>query len=156
MRDSERFDPCELRELAAWRDANGDRFTAFDFVCVAVSPAAAIALAEVFWPRFVEVEGCVLIAEQYNPANFRAWWQSLDGDIPRVEWVINHLHLCDLFPTGDDPAINRGLQSLAHIMAQCWEGALRQAFPDRQFAIEVTDDADEDYDGPTVAFYSNH
>jgi hypothetical protein len=153
MSDTERFDPFELRELAAWRNANGDRFTVFDFVGVAVSPTVAIALAELFWPRFVEVEGCVLIAERYDPANFRAWWQSLEGDIPRVEWVINHLHLWDLFPTGDDPALDRGLQSLAQIIARCWEGALRQAFPDRQFMIEVTDAA-EDY-GPTVAFSSS-
>src|SRR5829696_6310122 len=125
-----RFDPRFLPELVAMQRTNAHDVAPSDYISM-FGPAAAIVLAELFWPRWIEIQGCVLFADRYHPDNFQAWWTSLEGDIPRIESMINHTHLEDIWPRRlyeeFDPATAQGLRSLAQILAQSWAAALRSA-----------------------------
>jgi len=37
----------------------------------------AAAFSKLFWPDFVEVEGCVLLAEHFDAKNFKHWQKHL-------------------------------------------------------------------------------
>ena len=40
----------------------------------------AIAYAELFWPSFVEHDGCILFAERFEQANFQSWVAATGDD----------------------------------------------------------------------------
>lgn len=114
--------------------------------------AAAIAFAGLFWPRFVEVRGCVLLAEHFDAASFERWWEQLDGDRPAIEATINHLHLWDVFDPEADGVPPAGMRWLAAVLARTWRAALDEQFPDRELTVSVSDEPD-DY-GPTLVVAS--
>lgn len=56
----------------------------------------AVAFATLFWPDFVEIDGYVLLAEHFRPANFADWlvWQhEKEAASWQVEAVLNEVHL---------------------------------------------------------------
>lgn len=103
-------------------------------------------LADLVWPRFVEVNGCVLLAEAYTPRTFDDWWARYPGQVERIERVINHVHLYDVLP--DVPEAD--LMSLRDLLERTWPLAVKAAFPHRSCKIFVSSD-DDDY-GPGIGF----
>jgi hypothetical protein len=111
----------------------------------AVTPEVAAELARLLHPELIEVRGCVLLPWAYEAANFESWWGRLDGDRARIEGVLNHLHLWDVF---DADLGDAELHELAGIIAEAWRSAAQAKFPGRGFEVSVSRDG-EDY-GPTV------
>ncbi len=115
----------------------------------------AVAFAEYFWPKIVEVEGCYLLAPNYAKTSLTDWLDSLEGDKSRVEAVINHVHIYDLF---ENPTKNHGeydlkvYEYLALTLQQSWRAALQMQFPEVKFDVTFATEPD-DY-GPTVTFYA--
>lgn len=143
------FDPLQLPTVASWRAGFGDAPDTLDFLRYHGSATLAVVFTALFWPRFVEVRGCVLFAEFFDEARFEQWWQQLDGDCSAIESTVNHLHLWDAF---DDEVPPEALRHLAEVLAKTWHCALHGQFPDREFSVHVTDEPD-DY-GPTIRFHS--
>jgi hypothetical protein len=114
-----------------------------------VSPETAAELARLLHPELIEVRGCVLLAWAYEPDNFEAWWNELKGDRARIEGVLNHIHLWDVF----DIALGaEKLGELARVIADSWRASANLRFPDRSFEISVSN-GDDDY-GPTIHMQS--
>jgi hypothetical protein len=109
------------------------------------TPETAAELARLLHPDLIEVRGCVLLPWAYEAANFEGWWERLNGDRARIEGVLNHLHLWDVFDAEIEDA---KLREMAEIIAGSWQAAARAAFPERDFDIGVSLDGG-DY-GPTV------
>lgn len=146
------IDPFRLRELTAWRNADPP-LSLFDYLSMEVGFPALVSVVSLLRPRFRLERGCVLLDAHYEPSNLDLWWNELGGDRPRVEAVINHVHLWDLFaPDADDPAAEPLLQSVAEEIAASWRCVLAESFPNRAFQVIVGSDQDE-Y-GPTVTFHS--
>src|SRR5438067_1937163 len=61
----------------------------------------AAVFSKLFFPDFVEVRGCVILAEHYEATNFQRWWRELDGKRSALERTLNHTHLYDLFDDND-------------------------------------------------------
>ncbi len=57
----------------------------------------AAAFTKLFWPDFIEVDGCVLLKIAYSPNSFQSWVEHYHGDTRKVEAMINHVHISDLF-----------------------------------------------------------
>jgi hypothetical protein len=151
---SESVNPLELREAAAWRESYGGSPGLLDFVGVRVGLAGALAVAKILRPDLVEVRGCVLLRERFNESTFDDWWRQLDGAVPAIESVLNHVHLWDLFEVdAEDTLVEPALADLALAIASSWRCVLSDAYPDRHFHVEVTTAPDRDY-GPTVSFAS--
>jgi hypothetical protein len=149
---SRRIDPMSLPEARLWSEGFGGGLGVVDFVSSKLTVATALAFATVLWPRFVEVRGCVLWSEHYQPDNFQEWWDKLGGNRQAIESTINHLHLWDVFDTGEDPSAEEALEELAGIVAQAWRAALKDEFPGKRFEVTVAR-PDDDY-GPTITFSS--
>lgn len=111
-----------------------------------------MAFAHLFWPSFVLVNDCVLLRKQYEPQNFEKWWHELDGNRTKVEAMINHVHLYDLFSPESEVEAEQDvlLVELGEILVRCWSAALAQAFPGRRFDVQLHNSG-QDY-GPTIVF----
>jgi hypothetical protein len=134
----------QLPAFRAWSERFDPPTDRLGYLTHEVSVTTATVVSELFFPELVEVRGCVLLADGYEPANFEAWWSRTGGDRTAIERTLNHLHLWDLFDPADEPE-ERALDVLARRIAEGWRRTAEAAFPDRAFEVIVTDDY-----GPTV------
>ena len=94
---------------------------------------AAQDLAGLFWPRFMEVDGYVLLAEHFEPDTFAEFREQRPDSRPAVEDLINHVHVLELAgPAARPEAVG---QACRHI-TQAWRDALDSAFPGRELTVD--------------------
>lgn len=143
--------PAMLRSFEDWsKELSPGGF--WGVLQIAGGVELAAAFSKLFWPDFIEVGGCVVLAEQYNPQSFDAWRAQFGEDRSRTEEMVNHVHMYDLFPNDSNPDADQGVAAyLASVLIRCWAAALREAFPDRDFEFSLATEPD-DY-GPTVTFW---
>jgi len=112
----------------------------------------AFVFSKLFWPDFMQVDGCILLVEQYDPKSFEMWKQKFNGDCKKIESIINHIHIYDLFLNCETEGFDITLlENLGQILLKCWGCALRELFPDKQFHFQYSTEPEE-Y-GPTISFY---
>ena len=123
----------------------------WSYLCNHSDAGMGALFSKLFWPDFVEVEGCVLLAEKYRAEGFQAWARHFQHDREDMERMINHTHVYDLFAqhAGDDthPDV---WEYLGRTLLACWRCALGAAFPGRTF--EFFYGAEPDEYGPTISF----
>lgn len=109
------------------------------------------ALAQLFWPDFVEVRGCVIRSDAFERDNFDRWWDSTSGDVTAIESVLNEVHLYDVVAdeAWSDEQL-RDLEAAAKKIAASWRAALGERFPAKRF--ELTYASEPDAYGPTISF----
>jgi len=107
----------------------------------------ALAYSELFWPEFIEHEGCILMDRVAD--SFRSWSDSL-RDPSKVEAMLNHRHICDLFEreTSHDMMI-----ALGRVLRDAWTLKLARDFPKRRFAVEFYDAPSQDPTDYQITFY---
>jgi hypothetical protein len=94
---------------------------------------AAQGLAGLFWPRFMDVDGYVLIADHFEPDAFAEFRERRPDSRPAVEDLINHVHVQEIAGPGAKPeAVG---EACRHIM-QAWRDALDSTFPERQLTVD--------------------
>ena len=139
-----------LPQVEAWSRA-GEGLSVSGFLMANVTVPEAAVISMLFWPDFVEFQGCVFLEFKFDEDGVGVWIDQLKGDLRAVESVVNQVHLWDMFaPTS--PKEYAVLSQLAGRLVDMWRSALRRAFPGRQFLITVTDDPEE-Y-GPTLVIRS--
>src|SRR5690349_7360828 len=87
-----------LRTLIAEHDEHGMLTNAVGSV---MSPTQALLVAALCWPRFVRYRGLVLLENQMSPY-VDDWITKLEGCACRIEAVVNHVHLWDVFASVAD------------------------------------------------------
>ncbi|HEY1189510.1 MAG TPA: hypothetical protein VGE74_17830 [Gemmata sp.] len=100
----------------------------------------AIAFAELFWPEFVEHEGCVLLARRFDPVSFRQWIEATGGDRRAVEAVLNHTHILDLFVHREPEPTREQVVHLGRVLRAMWGAKLRTEFPGRALVVSFSDE----------------
>jgi hypothetical protein len=122
-----------------------------------IKVSTAIALLDIFWPDFEEVDGSVYLTTNQKKTN--------DGFFDRtdMETFYNHTHMIDLFKhnaglrpidEGDDRFYDEdhpdflGLCELGKTLAQMWFQKLKLDFPQYDFRVYYTQD-----DDPIVRFH---
>jgi len=94
---------------------------------------AAQDLAGLFWPRFMEVDGYVLVADHFEPDTFAEYRDRRPDSRPAVEDLINHVHVLELAgPAAPPEAVG---QACRHI-TQAWRDALDTTFPGRELTVD--------------------
>src|SRR4051812_10954252 len=77
----------------------------WDFVNYRGDMQLGYAFAALFIPDVVEVDGAVILAEQFTPESFESWRSRFDGDLGAVERMMNHVHISDLFLNGTNNSV---------------------------------------------------
>jgi len=110
----------------------------------------AVAYAGLFWPEFVEVDGCVLIGSSV-PETYAEWKARYPNDPRVIETVLNHRHLLDLFETDDNPSPEL-VRVLGRALSEMWTAKLHRDFPD--LVVSFPEDFDLAFDNPDITFYT--
>lgn len=107
----------------------------------------ALLYSSLFWPDFVEFEGCLL----WNDCpieGFEEWMQSLKDDRTAVEKVLNHRHLTDFFLNSTTSPTPEQVEYFGHLLREMWLTKLHRDFPQLPVRVEfywndkeATDDA---------------
>jgi hypothetical protein len=115
-------------------------------------PTQALLMAAVCWPRFVRYRGLVLLGPHVSPT-VDDWIKKLDGCAYRVEEMVNHTHLWDVFTSfaESDEAQYEALEELGKGLATMWAAAVLAQAPDVPMVVECRGEPD-DY-GPTIYCY---
>jgi hypothetical protein len=94
---------------------------------------AARNLAGLFWPRFIEVDGYVLVADHFEPDTFAEFRERRPDSRPAVEDLINHVHVLEVAgPNAQPTAVG---QACRHI-TQAWRDALDATLPERDVTVD--------------------
>jgi hypothetical protein len=94
---------------------------------------AAQDLAGLFWPRFMDVDGYVLVADHFEPDTFAEFRERRPDSRPAVEDLINHVHVEEIAgPAARPEAVG---QACRHI-TQAWRDALETTFPGRELTVD--------------------
>jgi hypothetical protein len=83
------------------------------------------------------------LLEFFSRNIWERWREQLGHDTNAIERVMNHRHLADLLPGGDVVGFSN-LQHLGQILAATWRARLASAFPQRQFEVTSTDNAEDE------------
>lgn len=142
----------KLPRFERWRQSFGGSVGIWDYAAHEGGTTLALAFASLFWPRLVEVEGCVLLAENLRLTSFRQWRERLGDQREAIERTVNHVHLWDLFHPASEDVPASELDHLADVLGATWRVALAQQFPDRTGEVVVLRDG-EDY-GPTITLFT--
>jgi len=143
----------DIKGLGRFRsDFNNPRLNLRDFIKYKSDFDLAFAFCKLFFPDFVQAEGCVILAEAYDPVTFQDWKHRLHGRTQDLETTLNHTHIYDLFSESEeneDVSLEICDEIAKHI-AKSWTNALKEAFPDKKFTVTLSTEPD-DY-GPTITF----
>ena len=107
----------------------------------------ALHYAALFWPAFVEVDGCVLLGSK-APDTLGDWQAKFAGDRVSVEAMLNHRHIHDLFLRAPEPT-PQVTQELGLLLRDMWTAKLARDFPGREFVVTVSEG-----DDPEITFYA--
>jgi hypothetical protein len=147
---TKRFDIEELDLLKENAWAKENRFPII--LDMFIGAEAAIVLARLFWPEFVEHRGGVFVDFMFHEETVNNWIKKFDGDATKAEPVVNHTHLWDMFQETSEHVPAHALTELGEILCRCWRHAVEEAFPDRDFVVALENEPD-DY-GPTLYLYT--
>jgi hypothetical protein len=140
-----------LPRFDRWRKEFGGSPSLWDFAAQQGGITLAVAFASLFWPSLVEVDGCVLLAERYDPAAFREWREKLGERREEIERTVNHVHIWDLFDPEVEEVPDEWITELARTIARTWRAALLEKFPGREGEVVLASD-EADY-GPTLTLF---
>lgn len=129
--------------------------TPIGWVYYAGTPGQAIAYANLFWPKFVEHEGCVLRDEAFEIESFNTWMQSTDGNRREVEAVINHVHILDIFGNeAATPTLDQVL-CLGRFLKATWEAKLKLEFPGKAVKVSFPEEPEPDLINYEITFFQS-
>ncbi len=121
-----------IPELADWN--NGDGISIDGWLGCKGDFQLAIAFSRLFWPRFVEHDGCILF-EGFSVGSFDGFLAQAKGNRASVESVMNHHHLLDLFYHASDTATADQLSFLGSVLCDAWKTKLMSDFPNKHFEV---------------------
>ncbi|MFB6903352.1 hypothetical protein ACFVG1_14300 [Streptomyces bacillaris] len=143
-------DPMDYPGIKSWAEEWGGRVDYLDYVKDHGNLGMMVAFSRIFWPRFVEVDGCVLWDRAYEESNFKAWSESLSGDVRKIEATLNQLRVWQMVDSDDVEEDWQAQDFFAACVAKTWGAALAAEFPRRIFDVRVIGSED----GPIVTFSS--
>jgi hypothetical protein len=145
-----------IPELSQWNEGRG--ISVEDWINVIGNFEHAIAYGRLFWPDFVEHDGCILIAdgaEGFDVKKYETWLKHFRGDKTATEQMINHRHIVDYFPNASEPTKEQ-LIYFGGFLREVWGCKLQRDFPD--CSVEVFfqyDEASDYWIGFEITVYQN-
>jgi hypothetical protein len=94
------------------------------------------AYQELFWPDFVEHDGCVLMGfEAADETTYQQWLQQTGGNKRKVESVMNHRHIIDLLPEAVESPTQSLIVAFGQLLRDVWDAKLKRDFPARRLCV---------------------
>jgi hypothetical protein len=120
-----------IPDLKAWNNGKGIDIDSW-IQCVA-NHKVLVGCARILWPGFVEHDGCILLGDSVDEANYQAFLKQANGDKRSVETVMNHQHVLHLFAT--ELPTRELVLYVGRLMKEVWQVKLSHDFPDRRMTV---------------------
>jgi len=117
-------------------------------------PTHAVAYSTLFWPEFIECEGCVFWGVRV-PARYQEWKKEFQCIISDIEGMLNHMHFGDLFTCRKENWTNEQVLFIGRVLKDSWSAKLKRDFPAKEFTVEFNEDFNYETDDPTITFYQS-
>ena len=88
----------------------------------------AIAYGELFWPEFVEFDGCIFFAG-FSQESYRGFMAQTGANKQAVEAVMSHRHILDFFTQKDIEPTRPQVVYLGRLLKRCGLRNLSVTFP---------------------------
>ncbi len=95
-----------------------------------------------FWPDFVEHEGCTFLA--FEEQRYQEWFSVLQADQRRIEATMNHRHILDLLPDDVQDPTRALVLAYGRLLRDVWSAKLLRDFPDRQYVVNFPEEYSEE------------
>jgi hypothetical protein len=125
-----------IPELSQWNEGKGIDID--QWIVSVGSFEHAIAYGHLFWPEFIEHDGCIFRLDHFDNKNYQNWVKETKGDKTAVEKVMNHNHLGEIFLYDPKRTMYQEIY-LAKFMKELWECKLARDFPHLPAVVELYD-----------------
>ena len=139
-----------LPELSEWNEGKG--MAPEGWLGAYGSVPSALMYSSLFWPEFVEFEGCLLWHDA-TPDLFFQWMTTLGGNCTAVEGVMNHVHITDVFLNAPEVPTDEQVDYLGHLLKDMWSLKLRRDFPHLDVQVDFRWDDPEASDTAQLTVY---
>jgi hypothetical protein len=118
----------------------------WDYANYRGSMELAYAFASIFVPDIIEFQGGVFLAAKFSEDAFSRWMETLNGDLTKVETMMNHCHIGDFFlnAPGDHDLDDAVFRRFGEALRTTWRSAAQEAFPDLPIRVGWNGDNDSD------------
>lgn len=144
-----------LREYKECADSNKNNWEITSYLNLKYDMNAAIAFSKLYFPDFIEKEGCIILGFRYDEEIFNEWYKHFNGNISEIERICNRYEIMDFFELNRNPDerldfYNQQIDEFASILKRVWEINCKLLFPERNFNIDVFDE----YNTTRITLYS--
>ena len=150
-------DEILIPDLSKWRKFNGNDFSIEDWIAGEGNIRLTIAYSFLFWPEFIEYDGCVILKNHFSIENFENWKTAeYVENYAQIESVLNHIHLLDLFGTDEkrDEINYEQILFLGKKLCEIYSAKLKVDFPEKEFIFNFNGDEKlEAFDEYEISFY---
>lgn len=132
-----------------WVDQKG--VGVYSYISEQCHPEQMLLFSKVFFPDFLVVDGGVFLERNFTTEVFNARMVELNGDLARVEKILNNVHIYDLFDQCAEDVSDSIFLQLCNVLSFSWRLVLKEKFPTRLFCVEFCN-SEKNY-GPVITFY---
>ncbi len=137
------LDKTLLQEYGAFEKVNLDNWNILSYLNMKYDLNSALAFSKLYFPDFVEINGCLILEFRFNPLVFEQWFTKYEGDVLKTEFMCNYYDLADFFHinSGDESNFELGRKDweLAKILQASWKITCKAVFPDKDIKVEIVE-----------------
>jgi hypothetical protein len=126
---------------------NPDNWDISEYINWKYDMNAALAFSKLFFPDFIEKDGCIILSFRYNEETFETWKQHFNNDITAIETACNMYQISDYFSNNDvyesDEHFYEAIKAFSHALKTAWQLNCKVLFPQRNIIVDVYGDREE-------------
>jgi hypothetical protein len=129
------IDVSDMKDYLAWHEVNPG-FDPRAYVYHVSQYDLLMCTMVMLRPTFVLHGECVFFSWKFSVDVYDAWYQRLNGDRASIERVMNHSHICSLFPclTGHNET---NIRFVAEAIRAIWEDASNRELSERRVVVAL-------------------
>lgn len=136
-----------LKEYKDIEVLNQDNWDISSYLNLKYDMNTALAFSKLYFPDFVEKNGCIILHFRYDEETFNQWYEHFGGEIPDIERMCNQYEIMDYFhnnrPNNESlDYYNQLIDEFSKALKRSWEINCQLLFPDKKIVVEVYDEYD--------------
>jgi len=128
---------AKLEDFLNWQIEHGPTNDFRNYAELNSNAESVFKYAAILYPKFIEVEDNIVLADHYSDENWEAWRKKLDSR--DAANIVNHVHLED-YLTNDYQGVQKIEAGLGELLAFFWQLAVKHQFPSYKVMVEYNGD----------------
>jgi len=145
------FDFSDIKKYEKWRGAweNKESMTLLEYISFNIDPEDVLIIGSLFLPKFIEIDECILLADNYEEGVYRELCLKFDNQ--SIEKEINCIHIYDVFANCTSNVEDAVFERVGKLLQGSWLNYLSAEFPSKQITVDYI--TNEKTYGPVLRIY---